>query len=210
MHNSAMEMIESRAILDARRHGRPPAPAMQRFAAQAPVHPGDAVPVLTRNGQHALWLRNIHAPDQPALERLFARLTPTEIRRRFLHSLSELPPGAMQRLCAPDGTLEQAWVIASATQAGMGELHGVGRMFLDTASAGAEFALLVERAEAGQGYGRLLLQTLMQAARHDGMHELWSHVAHDNAAMLHLARAQGGELARVPGDPGVVRVRIPL
>lgn len=207
-----MPILDSNASspLDALRHGRPPAPAAQRYAVPELAPSGDAVPALTRAGQHALWLRSIHAPDQPALERLFARLTPTEIRRRFLHSLRELPPGVPQRLCAPDGEIEQAWVIASAAQPGHGELHGVGRMFLDAASACAEFALLVERAEAGQGYGRLLLQTLMHAARHADMRELWSYVAHDNAAMLHLARAHGGELARVPGDPGVVRVHIPL
>jgi acetyltransferase len=196
--------------LDACRHGRPPSPAAQRFAVHELAPSSNATPALTRSGQHALWLRGIHALDQPALERLFARLTPTEIRRRFLHSLRELPPGTPLRLCAPDGATEQAWVIASTAHPGHGELHGVGRMFLDAACASAEFALLVERAEAGQGYGRLLLQTLMQAARHEGMHELWSHVAHDNAAMLHLARAHGGALARVAGDPGVVRVRIAL
>lgn len=207
-----MLILDSNASspLDALRHGRPPAPAAQRYAAHELAPSGDAVPALTHTGQHALWLRSIHALDQPALERLFARLTPTEIRRRFLHSLRELPPGTPQRLCTPDGATEQAWVIASTAQPSHGELHGVGRMFLDAACASAEFALLVERAEAGQGYGRLLLQTLMHAAHLAGMHELWSHVAHDNAAMLHLARAHGGELARVPGDPGVVRVRIPL
>lgn len=205
-----MELNAWQPFADPQRHGHPPAPSAQRHAAIALVPTGDTVAVPTRSGRHALWLRCIQAQDRPALERLFARLTPAEIRRRFLHSLRELPPGATQRLCTPDGEIEQAWVIASAAQPGCGDLHGVGRMYLDASSACAEFALLVERAEAGQGHGRLLLHTLIHAARRAGMHALWSHVAHDNGPMLHLARAHGGEVARVPGDPGVVRVRIAL
>ena len=82
-------------------------------------------------------------------------------------------------------------------------------MFLDSTCASAGFALLVERIVAGQGPGRLLLQTLMRAAR-AGMQELWSHVVHDNAAMQDPVQAHAGALARVPGAAGVVCVRIAL
>lgn len=187
---------------------RPPIPAVRRYGDwTAGIVDARAQAV---EGSDTLWLRPITPRDCDALQRLFHRLTATEIRRRFLHAMREMPPGMAQRLSAPDGLREQAWVIASSAQPGNGELHGVGRMFTDPTSACAEFSLLVERAYTVRGLGRLLLQTLMGAARDAGMHELWSHVAHDNQAMLHLARSKGGSLERVPGDTGVVLVRIPL
>lgn len=183
-------------------------PAARRYADWTGSGTGTQAHAI--EGCDALWLRPITPRDCDALQRLFHRLTPTEIRRRFLYAMREMPPGMAQHLSAPDGLNELAWVIASSPQPGQGELHGVGRMFMDPASACAEFALLVEHAHIGQGHGRLLLQTLIDAARDAGMHELWSHVAHDNQPMLHLARSKGGTLDRVPGDSGVVRVHIPL
>ncbi len=192
----------------ASRHARPPPHAAQRFARSATVTDAAA---RALGGVHAgLWLRPIGARDEAALQRLFARLTPVEIRRRFLYSVRELPPGAALRLCTPDGVHEQAWVIAGSAAAGAGELHGVGRMFADPVCRSAEFALLVERSHAGRGLGRRLLQQLLAFARANDLNELWSHVAGDNQAMLALARGHDGSLTPVAGDPGVVQVRIPV
>ncbi len=194
------------------RSPRPPPPAALRYgiADQSSPAVGDARRIAGIVHEPPLWLRSIVPADEPALQRLFSRLTPTEIRRRFLYSLGSLPTEMARRLCTPDGQLEQALVIADSALPGQRELHGVGRMFMDDHTLGAEFALLVERSHAGLGLGRRLLLALMASARNRGMRELWSHVAYDNTPMLRLARSMGGEQQPVDGDPGVVRVRIAL
>ena len=194
------------------RSPRPPPPAAVLYGVANRSNPvvSDARRIADIVHEPPLWLRSIVPADEPALQRLFSRLTPTEIRRRFLYSLGSLPTEMARRLCAPDGQVEQALVIADSALPGQRELHGVGRMYMDEHTLSAEFALLVERNHTGLGLGRHLLLALMATARTRGMRELWSHVAHDNIPMLRLARSMGGEQQPVDGDPGVVRVRIAL
>src|ERR1700733_15249787 len=56
----------------------------------APMEPSEIDRVTMADGR-TLVLRHIHAGDVVPLQRGFARLSPEEVRMRFLHPLTELP-----------------------------------------------------------------------------------------------------------------------
>jgi GNAT superfamily N-acetyltransferase len=90
------------------------------------------------------------------------------------------------------------------------EIHAVARAFIDPVTQGAEFALVVQHQFAGQGVGTLLMQRLIAACRALGAAEMWGDVLAENGAMLELCEHLG--FSRHPnfGDPGVIRVTLPL
>ncbi len=90
------------------------------------------------------------------------------------------------------------------------EIHAVARAFIDPVTQGAEFALVVQHRFSGHGVGTLLMQRLIAACRRLGTAELWGDVLAENGAMLELCEHLG--FGRHPnfGDPGVIRVTLPL
>lgn len=130
------------------------------------------------------FLRTLAPPDAPALNALFHRLTPQEIRWRFGHALTALPPELCARWCDPDGHRHLAWAIASPTG-----LHGVARAFVE--GDRAEFAVLVEQAHAGKGGGTLLAHRLLADLDTKGVRETVVQVACDNHRMLRFATKLG-------------------
>lgn len=187
---------------------RPPAPARERYgAAVALPPPGERV---TLADGRRLKLRPVQAPDVAALQRLFARLTPGEIRMRFMHSVTELPEALARRMTELDSGRELAWVLMDPADDAHAEMRGVARLYIDLATAAAEFALLVEQVYTGQGLGALLMTQLIRASRERGLDELWGHVLAENHAMLDLCAGLGFTRMSVPGDPGVMHVRLTL
>jgi GNAT superfamily N-acetyltransferase len=90
------------------------------------------------------------------------------------------------------------------------EIHAVARAFIDPVTQSAEFALVVQQRFAGQGVGTLLMQRLIAACRRLGAAELWGDVLAENGAMLELCEHLGFGRHPIFGDPGVIRVRLPL
>jgi acetyltransferase len=165
--------------------------------------------VRTRQG-HELVLREIRADDVEALQRGFARLTREEVRLRFLHPLAELPYPMAVSLCNLDPATAVAFVLADPPQTPSPEIHAVARAHIDPATLAAEFALVVQRRYTGQGFGRLLLQRLIEACRARGAIEMWGDVLVDNRAMLELCEHFGFERRTQWHDPGIVRVTLDL
>lgn len=169
----------------------------------------DSLTIRTREGR-ALVLRRIRRGDVAALQRGFTGLSPEEVRMRFLHPLTELPREFARRLCDLDPHLAVAWVLADPDGTANAQIHAVARVHLDPVTEQAEFALAVQRAIAGQGFGRMLLRRAIESAAELGAIEVWGDVHTDNAAMLHLCEAIGCHRSPVAHDPGVVRMRMDL
>lgn len=169
----------------------------------------DGERVRSRDGRE-LVLRQIRRDDVAALQRGFAALSAEEVRQRFFHPLSELPLAMAQGLCDLDPRYAVAWVLIDPPSVSEPQVHAVARVHLDPATEQAEFAVVVQHAIAGQGFGRMLLQRAFDSARAMGAIEVWGDIQADNTPMLNLCRSLGCERSRVPFDPGVVRVRLDL
>ncbi len=187
---------------------RLPAHTRDRYGSTTVALPPPGEVITLADGRH-LKLRPVQAPDVAALQRLFARLTPGEIRMRFMHSVTELPDVLARRMTDLDHACELAWVLLDPADDARAEMRGIARLYIDGAAA-AEFALLVEQAYTGQGLGALLMTQLICACRERGLHEIWGHVLAENHAMLDLCAELGFTRVSVPGDPGVMHVRLAL
>jgi len=190
------------------RGSRRPPPRHSRYRPQAGA-PADGDLVATADGP--LLLRRIHAADVAALQRGFSQLTPDEVRMRFLHPLTELPEPLAERLCDLDDGCEIAFVLIDPPPAAEPEIHAVARAHVDPVTLGAEFALIVQRRYAGQGFGTLLMQRLIAACRELGATEIWGDVLLENGPMLELCANLGfHRQSHVRGDPGLARVTLDL
>lgn len=195
-------------------HGRGMRPPPRRSSLRAPGRPADrGEPLLARDGT-PLVLRAIRADDVEALKRFFGRLTPEEVRLRFLHPLNELPDAFARQLCELDPQLAFAWVLATPDDPARPdlpiEIHAVARAHLDPVLEHAEFAIVVEGRFARQGLGSLLMQRVIASARQLGTIELWSDVLTENSGMLALCTRLGFERGLSFNNPGVVRVSLAL
>lgn len=201
-------LAESRATAGGRERSAPsPGRAARRIAA------GDSEPLTTHDGT-PLVLRAIRADDVAALQRFFSRLTPEEVRMRFLHTVNELPDAFVLQLCALDPGVAAAWVLATPDDPARSdtsiEIHGVARAHLDRACHQAEYAIVIEGRFARQGFGTLLMRRAIDSARRLGATELWGEVFGDNHAMLALCAKLGFQRSTSNSNPGLVRVDLAL
>jgi acetyltransferase len=189
-------------------------PPRRETLARTPRRPGEAGESVTTRDGTSLVLRKIRPDDVAALKRFFHRLTPEEVRLRFLHPLKELPDEMAYQLCDPDPATAFAWVLAEpddpAHPHAPREIHAVVRTHMDPVLEQAEYAIAVEGRFARQGLGGLLMRRVIDSARRLGAVEVWSDVLMENHAMLNLCSQLGFERSTSLNNPGIVRVHLPL
>jgi acetyltransferase len=184
----------------------PPRSAL-RFGRQITPAPGGEK-VRTQDGRELL-LRAIEPGDVAAMQRCFTRLSPEEIRRRFLHAMSELPMPMAQQLCNTDPAHETAFALMDES-VHPAEMRGVGRIYVDDATDTAEFSVLVEHAWSRIGLGALLMQRLVDDCRRRGLYELWGYVLQENRHMLQLCKELGFTQRAIPDEPGTALITLKL
>lgn len=185
-----------------------PPRSRERFARLRLVREPQGELVRIHDGRN-LRLRDIEASDVEGIKRCFKRLSPEDIRRRFLHSMSELPEPMAIRLCRIDPAFERAFVLEDESVI-PGEIRGVGRIYVDESANSAEFSVVVEQAWTRLGLGALLMQHLVEECRKRGLHEIWGYVLLENRPMLHLCRDLGFVQRLAPDEPGTAQISLVL
>ena len=165
---------------------------------------------IALSNRRRLVLRPIRPDDAETLRRGFAALSSEDVRRRFLHPMTELTGEQARRLAAPDPRRELALVLAEPPPEGDALIGGVARVTLSEDDGRAEFALLLARPLRGYGLGEHLLRQLIGWARRKRVRTLVGHVLDDNAPMLALADKLGFTRAAAPGERGLTEVRLAL
>lgn len=190
-------------------HSPLPPVSHERFAPPTlTVHTAHGERVRSRDGRE-LWLREIEPADQAALQRCFQRLSPEDIRRRFLHAMSELPAPMARRLCNIDSAKETALVLVDESTK-PAEIRGVGRIYVDRTTESAEFSVIVEHAWGRMGLGALLMQRLVDDCRLRGLAEIWGYVLQENRPMLELCKELGFTQHLIADEPGTTQIRLRL
>lgn len=185
-----------------------PPRSSERFARPKVAPSSHGEQVRTEDGRE-LVLRAIEPGDVAAMQRCFTRLSPEDIRRRFLHAMSELPAPMAQRLCRIDPAFETAYVLMDESIK-PAEMRGVGRIFVDEAIDSAEFSVLVEQDWNRLGLGALLMTRLVDDSRRRGIAELWGYVLLENRPMLQLCRELGFVQRMMPDEPGTALITLKL
>jgi GNAT superfamily N-acetyltransferase len=203
-----MLMTPARDFGSHSRHAQLPPRSVERFASPRVVATPKGETVHTADGRE-LVMRSIEPGDVAAVQRCFKRLSPQDVRRRFMHAMSELPTSMAQRLCRIDPELEAAYVLMDETVQ-PAELRGVGRIFVDEAANSAEFSVLVEREWTRIGLGAWLMQQLVDECRRRELSELWGYVLMENRPMLQLCKELGFVAKMLPGEAGTAQISLKL
>ncbi|WP_116450609.1 GNAT family N-acetyltransferase [Blastococcus litoris] len=132
----------------------------------------------------AVTTRPVRPADRTLFYRLWPRLSPETIYRRFHAPVHRLPDETVRRLVTVDHDLREAVVAVVG-----GEVVGVARYDRPSEDPStAEIAVLVEDAWQGAGVGRQLLASLTDLAARRGVRTFTATVQPDNRPVLGLVR----------------------
>ena len=149
--------------------------------------------------------RAIRPEDAQRLERMFGRLSPTTIYRRFFTGITKPNPGRLRFLADVDHDRREAVVALHGD-----EIVAVARYDRDPADpARAEVAVTVEDAWQRQGLATYLLERLTARARERGIDEFTATVLSENRPVVALAKSMNPS-TRVERDGPEASVVIPL
>ncbi len=153
----------------------------------------------------AVTTRPVQPADRAQFCRLWGRLSPETVYRRFHAPLRRIPAEAVRRLVTVDHDLREAVVAVVGD-----EVVGVARYDRSPADPStAEFAVLVEDGWQSRGVGRLLLTELAAVARSRGIGFFTGSVLGENRrALSALAAVYSG--MRYEIREGSYQVRVPL
>jgi GNAT superfamily N-acetyltransferase len=150
-------------------------------------------------------VRIIRPDDEARLGRLFYRLSPESVYRRFFTLYTVPPPHALYELSHLDHDRKDAVVAVVGD-----EVVGVGRYAaLSSEPDTAEVAVVVEDAWQGQGLGRRLLACATGLARLHGFRTIVATVLADNRPAIALLRSMYPD-AEWTASGGEYELRVPL
>jgi acetyltransferase len=152
-------------------------------------------------------IRPIKPSDEPALAEFQTRLTPEDIRLRFLAPRKEFSHKVNARFTQIDYGRAMAFVALREDQS---ELLGVARLEADPDYSSAEYAVIVRSDLKGVGLGWALMQHLIHYAESEGLRDLHGHVLAANVRMLEMCRELGFDISADPEDLTLRKVRLTL
>ena len=154
-----------------------------------------------------IFIRPIRPTDEPLLAAFQTKLSPEDIRFRFLAPRKEFSHKTNARFTQIDYARAMAFVALSQDQK---ELLGVARLAADPDYASAEYAIIVRSDLKGTGIGWALMRHLIHYAESEGLRDLHGDVLAANQRMLDMCRALGFEIAVDAEDASIRKVRLRL
>lgn len=163
-----------------------------------PYPSGWETELSTESGTYRI--RPIKPTDVTLSPEFLAKVSPDDLRLRFLAPRKNFPDDMLKRLTQLDYDREMAFV-AIAEEGG--ELAGIGRFSCDPDHTTAEYGLLVRSDLQGIGLGWALLKRIIDYARADGIARIEGVVLNENHRMLTMAREVGFVVSHHPDEPGL-------
>jgi acetyltransferase len=199
---------EGVVALDARIRVSAAQPAGARRFAIRP-YPAEWVETCLWRGRQ-LTLRPIRPEDELQHRAFLGRLDPEDIRMRIFYSRRHIAHSELARLTQIDYAREMAFIAVAEGPGGEPETLGVMRAVADPNNLSAEFGILVRSDLKGGGLGHVLMDKMLRYLRAQGTGELVAQVLSENEAMRRFARQHGFAEQPVPGDTGLVALRLLL
>ena len=134
----------------------------------------------------ALVLRTVTPEDEPALERLFFRLSPRTLYQRFFAPIPVMAHQAyrMTALAHGDPTSSATFVAWDGA-----EIRGVARYDREAPPHCAELSILIEDAWQHRGLGKPLISQVILEARRQAITQCTVFILEDNIPALRLVKA---------------------
>lgn len=152
-------------------------------------------------------IRPIKPVDFELYPQFVAKVSPEDIRFRFLAPRKAFPDETLKRLTQIDYDRDMAFV---ALEAGSGALAGVARLSCDPDRTMGEYALLVRTDLQGHGIGWQLLSQIVAYARAEKIGRIEGYVLSENRRMLTMCREVGFSITHDVDMPGLCVVRLDL
>ncbi|WP_163268933.1 bifunctional acetate--CoA ligase family protein/GNAT family N-acetyltransferase [Chelativorans alearense] len=152
-------------------------------------------------------LRPIKPADVVLYPAFLEKVSPEDIRLRFLAPRKHFPHEMLLRLTQLDYEREMAFIALSAED---GALAGIGRLSADPDKEAAEFALLVRTDLKGHGLGWALLSQLVDYGKAEGFSCIEGIVLAENEGMLTMCREFGFVIRLHPDEPGAMLATLML
>ena len=150
-------------------------------------------------GDKTFHIRPIRPADVALYPDFLSRISPDDLRLRFLAPTKGFSEAMLLRLTQLDYDRDMAFVALTPE----GDLAGIGRLSSDPDRVVAEFGLLVRTDLQGHGLGWSLLKHIIDYAKADGIGRVEGLVLDENKAMLAMCREFGFSVRRHPEEPGV-------
>ncbi|TIW00304.1 MAG: GNAT family N-acetyltransferase, partial [Mesorhizobium sp.] len=143
-------------------------------------------------------------PIMPADVQLYpaflAKISPDDLRLRFLSPRRNFPDQMLKRLTQLDYDRDIAFV---ALETGTGALAAIGRLSCDPDHRTGEYALLVRSDLQGHGLGWALLKQIIDYASAERIGRIEGIILNENSKMLTMCRELGFSIAHHPSEPGL-------
>ena len=150
-------------------------------------------------------LREVQESDGPGFLAAWRKLSEESRYTRFMSPVRDVSERMLERATHPDPGRElQLVAIAGA------DIVGGARYVAAPGSRECEFAITIVDDWQGQGLARVLLASLMRAARDHGFQHMEGYILGSNAPMLGLARKLGFQSVPSPEGPAVRLLRCDL
>ena len=154
-----------------------------------------------------LLARPVRPEDEPLYPAFLQEVTPEDLRLRFFAPIKELSHAFIARFTQIDYARAMAFV---AIHEASGQILGVSRLHIMSHSGTAEYAILVRSNLKGRGLGWLLMQTLIDYARNEGIEALRGEVLAENFPMLKMCTELGFDISESPEDSNIRRVHLTI
>lgn len=164
----------------------------------APSAPMEWSAVLITRGGVVMKVRPVLPTDEPLLERLFSRVSPEDLRHRFLCAVREAGHDRLASMVQVDYDRTISF-LAFDTDGPIATA-----MLASDDGITADVAVTVRSDMKGRGIGWTLLQHVMRYARSRRFRTLRSVETRDNIRTIDLEREAGFAIAPCEGDPGDV------
>ncbi|MDH6230237.1 acetyltransferase [Mesorhizobium soli] len=146
------------------------------------------------------FIRPIKPADIALYPDFFARISPEDIRLRFLAPRKQFSDKTLLRLTQLDYDREMAFLALEPN----GDVAGIVRIYADPDHETGEYAILVRSDLHGHGVGWALLQHLIDYATADGLKRIEGIILAENTKMLEMCREMGFTVRLHPTEHGVV------
>lgn len=156
----------------------------------------------------AVRVRPIRPEDEALYGPFLAAVTDQDLRLRFFAPVKDFSHAFVARFTQLDYARAMAFI---AIEEASGQMLGVVRLHANANYDAGEYAVLVRSDLKGRGLGWLLMQTIIEYAKAEGLQMVEGQVLRENVTMLAMCRELGFDIASDPQDADlcVARLRLP-
>jgi acetyltransferase len=155
----------------------------------------------------AILVRPIRPEDEGLYPPFLARVSKEDLRLRFFAPVKDFSHAFIARFTQLDYARAMAF---AAIDEASGEMLGVARLHANSTYDTAEYAVLVRSDLKGQGLGWLLMHTIIEYARSEGLRTLEGQVLNENTTMLKMCAELGFRITPDAEEADTSAVRLTL